>query len=112
MGYFDSIYTADLPHRAVTVYMYLKNRTSGDGACRPAIPTIASDLRLSESTVRRALADLTRGGWLEKSPSIPGEREQLLQLLPDFIARPAAEKSAPAAKGVLYPSADTRRVSW
>ena len=68
MGYFDSIYAADLPHRAVTVYMYLKNRTNGDGVCWPAIPTIASDLRLSESTVRRALADLTRGGWLEKSP--------------------------------------------
>lgn len=68
MGYFDSIYAADLPHRAVAVYMYLKNRTNGDGACWPAIPTIASDLRLSESTVRRALADLTGGGWLEKSP--------------------------------------------
>ena len=28
MGYFDSIYAADLPHRAVTVYMYLKDRTN------------------------------------------------------------------------------------
>lgn len=68
MGYFDSIYAADLPHRAVAVYLYLKNRANGDGVCWPAIPTIAANLRLSESTVRRALADLTRGGWLEKSP--------------------------------------------
>lgn len=68
MGYFDSIYAADLPHRAVTVYMYLKNRTNGDGVCWPAIPTIASDLRLSRSTVQRALRDLERTGWVETAP--------------------------------------------
>ena len=28
MGYFDSIYAADLPHRAVTVYMYLRERAT------------------------------------------------------------------------------------
>lgn len=67
MSYFDSIYAAGLPHRAVAVYMYLKDRTNGDGVCWPAIPTIASDLHISESTVRRALADLERAGWLEKS---------------------------------------------
>lgn len=67
MSYFDSIYAAGLPHRAVAVYMYLKDRTNGDGVCWPAIPTIASQLRLSRSTVQRALRDLERTGWLEKS---------------------------------------------
>lgn len=26
MGYYDSIYGKELPHRAITVYMYLKER--------------------------------------------------------------------------------------
>ena len=26
MGYFDAIYAAELPHRDVAVYMYLKHR--------------------------------------------------------------------------------------
>lgn len=37
MGYFDSIYAAGLPHRAVTVYMYLKSRANKEGYCWPAI---------------------------------------------------------------------------
>ena len=27
MGYFQEIYQAEIPHRCVTVYMYLKDRT-------------------------------------------------------------------------------------
>jgi len=68
MGYFDSIYAADLPHRAVTVYMYLKNRANSEGACWPAVRTIARDLRLSRATVQRALRDLEGAGWLVKEP--------------------------------------------
>lgn len=68
MSYFDSIYAAGLPHRAVAVYMYLKDRTNGDGVCWPGIRTIAAELNLSRSTVQRALRDLERAGWLEKSP--------------------------------------------
>jgi len=68
MGYFDSIYAADLPHRAVTVYMYLKNRSNADGTCWPAVRTISKDLHLSRATVQRALRDLERSGWLEKEP--------------------------------------------
>lgn len=68
MGYFDSIYAADLPHRAVTVYMYLKNRSNADGTCWPAVRTISRDLHLSRATVQRALRDLESSGWLEKEP--------------------------------------------
>ena len=68
MSYFDSIYAADLPHRAVAVYMYLKDRTNGDGVCWPGIRTIAAELNFSRSTVQRALRDLERAGWLERSP--------------------------------------------
>ncbi len=62
MGYFDSIYAAELPHRAVTVYMYLKNRSNTNGDCWPAVKTIARDLHLSRATVQRAIRDLERSG--------------------------------------------------
>ena len=66
MGYFDSIYAVGLPHRAVTVYMYLKERSDGHGKCWPGIKTIASDLELSRSTVKRALNELVASGYLIK----------------------------------------------
>ena len=66
MGYFDSIYAAELPHRAVTVYMYLKNRSNANGDCWPAVKTIARDLHLSRATVQRAIRDLEHSGWLVK----------------------------------------------
>lgn len=67
MGYFDSIYASDLPHRARAVYMYLKDRTNKDGTCWPSIRTIAREQNLSRATVYRALDDLCRAGLLEKS---------------------------------------------
>lgn len=36
MGYFTTVYSSDLPHRAVTVYMYLRDRADQDGKCYPA----------------------------------------------------------------------------
>ena len=66
MGYFNSVYAADLPHRAVTVYMYLKNRSGKDGQCFPAIGTVAADLKLSRRTVERALDDLERAGFVRR----------------------------------------------
>ena len=66
MGYFDSIYAANLPHRAVTVYMYLKDRSDSHNKCWPGIKTIASDLELSRSTVKRALNELVASGYLVK----------------------------------------------
>lgn len=66
MGYFSSIYAADLPHRAVAVYMYLKDRTNKEGTCWPSIKTIARELKLSRATVCRALDDLCKAGLLTK----------------------------------------------
>lgn len=67
MSYFDSIYSdRSLPHRAKTVYMYLKGRSASKGMCWPGINTIAADLSLSRSTVKRALADLEKHGYLER----------------------------------------------
>ena len=66
MGYFSSLYSSGLPHRAVAVYMYLKDRADKDGKCYPAIGTIARELKLSRSTVKRAIADLENTGYLRK----------------------------------------------
>ena len=59
MSYFDSIYADTLlPPRAVSVYMYLKDRSNSAGSCWPGIKTIARDMNLSRSTVKRALPHL------------------------------------------------------
>lgn len=68
MGYFDSIYASGLPHRAVSVYMYLKSRANKEGYCWPAIRTMGRELSLSRSTVQRALRELERTGWITKEP--------------------------------------------
>ncbi|EGD45810.1 hypothetical protein Cpap_0178 [Ruminiclostridium papyrosolvens DSM 2782] len=66
MGYFTSLYASDLPHRAVAVYMYLRDRADKNGKCYPAIGTISKELKLSRSTVKRAIADLEKSGRLKK----------------------------------------------
>jgi GntR family transcriptional regulator len=68
MSYFGTIYAEDIPHRAKVVYMYLKDRANTSGACWPGIKTIAADLHLSRSTVKRALDDLIRRGFIKKEP--------------------------------------------
>lgn len=65
MGRFDFLYGMDLQHRAVTVYIYLADRANRDGECWSAIPIIAQELKLSQSTVRRALQDLRKAELLE-----------------------------------------------
>lgn len=66
MRNFRAIYSSDLSHRARAVYMYLKDRADRDGKCWPAIGTIALELDLSRSTVKRALDELCRTGLLTK----------------------------------------------
>lgn len=71
MSYFNHLYKAspdELPHRARAVYMYLKDRTGTGSDCWPAVNTIAVDMNLSRSTVKRALHDLTNAGLVEKEP--------------------------------------------
>ena len=65
MGRLNFLYRMDLPHRAVSVYIYLSDRANKNGECWPAIPTIAKELKLSQSTMRRALRDVRKAGLLE-----------------------------------------------
>ncbi len=66
MGYFDKVYKANLSHRAKAVYMYLKDHADSEGKCWPGIRTIASELGLSQSTVKRALAELYKAELVSK----------------------------------------------
>lgn len=69
VGYFESIYAdTELPHRCKTVYIYLRDRANASGICWPGIKTIASDLGLSRSTVKRAINELERKDFLLKNP--------------------------------------------
>lgn len=69
MSYFDAVYMDhELSPRAKMVCMYLHDRANRDGESWYAIGTIASDLGLSRSTVKRALGDLVRRGRVEKKP--------------------------------------------
>lgn len=68
MSWFGNIYDEELPHRAKAVYMYLKDRSDGNGECWYGIKTIAADLKLSRSTVKRALHDLVNAELVEKHP--------------------------------------------
>lgn len=61
----NQIYQSDLPNRAIAVYLYLRGRANKEGFCWPAVPTIARDLKMSESTIRKALRDLVREGFLK-----------------------------------------------
>ncbi len=65
MSKYTFLYRTDLPHRAVSVYIYLADRANKDSECWPGIRTIAKELKLSESTVRRALNDLRQAGLVE-----------------------------------------------
>ena len=66
MSFFGNIYREEIPSRAKSVYMYLKDRSNAEGECWPAIKTIARDTSMSVSTVKRALNDLWKCGLLRK----------------------------------------------
>lgn len=59
-------YSSDLKNRALQVLLYLIDRSNKEGTCFPAIPTIARELHISMSTVKRALGELVEAGFIIK----------------------------------------------
>ena len=57
MGYYDSAYSEELPHRAISV--------DKKSQCFPAMSTIAEELNLSRRTIQRAVADLEKAGFIK-----------------------------------------------
>ena len=67
MSYFSTVYAdPDLSAKAKQVLVYLHDRANQDGESWYAIGTMAKDLSLSRSTIKRALAELIRQGRVEK----------------------------------------------
>jgi predicted transcriptional regulator len=59
-------YASNLKSRALSVLIYLIDRSNADLTCFPAIPTMAVQLHISVSTVKRALKELVNAGFLQK----------------------------------------------
>lgn len=59
-------YESVLKSRALSVLIYLIDRSNKDLTCFPAIPTIAEQLHISVSTVKRALHGLVQAGFIKK----------------------------------------------
>jgi GntR family transcriptional regulator len=75
---------------ATLVYVYLGRRASNDtGDCFPPIPTIATDLNLSESTAGRALRELRRVGLLESARRGRGRSNAYTLVLPRDVELPS-----------------------
>ena len=77
MSFFNDVYgDRDLSARTKTVCLYLHDRANSEGESWYAIGTIAADLGLSRSTVKRALGPAGQSG---KAAPLPGERRPDLQ---------------------------------
>ena len=85
-------YASSLKSRALSVLIYLIDRSNKDLTCFPAIPTMAEQLHISVSTVKRALKELVAASYLEKTARFRdknrGQSSNLYTLL--FMEQPPA----------------------
>lgn len=68
MPIYTKLYQTELLHRAKLVYIYLYDRMDSEKKAWPGINTIAKDLSLSRSTVKRAIKDLEKADLIRKEP--------------------------------------------
>ena len=68
MGRFDKLYQEEVPNRAKVVYFYLFDHMDQERKAWPGIKTIARELSLSSSTVKRAIWDLEKASLIRKEP--------------------------------------------
>lgn len=59
-------YASNLKSRALSILIYLIDRSNKDLTCFPAIPTMAAELHIGISTVKRALHELVDAGFIQK----------------------------------------------
>lgn len=62
----QELFKLELSSRAKMVFLYLKSRANKESKCFPSIKTIAAELSISGSTVKRALKDLEEQGLIER----------------------------------------------
>ena len=66
MREFEMIYRDEVSSKAVTIYRYLRDRQGKHENCVPSHRTIALDNKCSVSTVKRAIDELVKKGYVEK----------------------------------------------
>ena len=91
-------YASGLKSRELSVLIYLIDRANKDMTCFPAIPTMARQLHISESTVKRALKELEESGYIVKSTrwrDNGGQSSNLYQLSVPTYVQPETEKKQP-----------------
>lgn len=59
-------YQSNLRNRALQVLLYLIDRANKEQTCFPAVRTIARELHISVSTVKRAMQELVESGYVTK----------------------------------------------
>lgn len=59
------IFKSDVSSKSVLVYNYLKTCCNKEFTCYPATKTIASNTKLSVSSVKRGIDELSKEGFLE-----------------------------------------------
>ncbi len=59
------IFKSDVSSKGVLVYNYLKTCCNSEYTCYPATKTIASNTKLSVSSVKRGIEELCKEGFLE-----------------------------------------------
>lgn len=57
---------SNLRNRALQVLLYLIDRANKEQTCFPAVRTIARELHISVSTVKRAMQELVESGYVTK----------------------------------------------
>ena len=66
MREFEMIYRDEVSSKAVTIYRYLYDRQGKHENCFPSHRTIALDNKCSVSTVKRAIEELVKKGYVVK----------------------------------------------
>lgn len=71
MLYFSKLYQTELPHRVKLVYIYLYDRMDREEKAWPGIKTIAVNLSMYRSTIKRAIKDLEKAALIRKEVALP-----------------------------------------
>ena len=66
MREFEMIYRDEVSSKAVMIYRYLRDRQGKHENCFPSHRTIALDNKCSVSTVKRAIDELVKKGYVVK----------------------------------------------
>lgn len=66
MKEYERIFHDDVSFKAQSIYRYLRYRQGQNQDCYPTHKAIAQDNKCSVSTVKRAINELVRKGYIEK----------------------------------------------